>query len=335
MKFNLAVKVGCLAFGCFVVGWFIASLQCVHNPSIAPVVDSSVNFWSQPRTTKAPIPSDCFIYQRDEKEWKPSNITCGDTSKFMRTTLHTSSGDTPIFIYDPQIDKWVSGSLYRDGRWEPQFVDIISNILRADNDLHFIDLGTNLGVFALSVAKMNRQVLAVDALAMNIERLCASIKAGNFTKNIKVVYNALSDVREMVSLGVDKGNVGGTFVAKDKNQNKVKGSEVGGNYGSVQTAKLDDMLELPGFNAKKAVIKIDVEGYENRVFRGGEEFFKRVNVTAVLMEWLWLKTGPEGQEIVEFFKRHNFEATVPTDRRVLPIDQRGQWPNDVLWRKKV
>ena len=335
MKFNVVVKIGCLGFCCFVVGWMVAIQQCPYSQHTTSAFKGWIQEAKTPATTKRPPQPDYFIYHRDETTWHPCNITCNDPSKFTKTVLHTSYGDTPIFIYSSIEDKHVSGSLLRDGRWEPQFVDLISGLLREDDDLHFIDLGTNVGVFALSIAKMNRKVVAVDALAMNVQRLCASIKAGNFTKNIKLVHNALSDVRESVPLGVDKGNVGGTFVAKDKNINKVKGSEVGGDYGTVQTALLDDLLDLPGFNAKKAVMKIDVEGYENRVFRGGNKFFQSVNVTAVLMEWMWLKTGPAGQEIVDFFKSHNFIPTVPSDKRPLPIDQRGFWPNDVLWRRRV
>jgi methylase of polypeptide subunit release factors len=34
--------------------------------------------------------------------------------------------------------------------------------LKEDKDLQFVDLGTNLGVYALAVAKMGRNVIAVD-----------------------------------------------------------------------------------------------------------------------------------------------------------------------------
>lgn len=32
-------------------------------------------------------------------------------------------------------------------------------------------------------------------------------------------------------------------------------------------------------------MKIDVEGYENKVFKGGEIFFDKVDVWVVFMEW--------------------------------------------------
>lgn len=73
----------------------------------------------------------------------------------------------------------------------------------------------------------------MDVLVMNVERLCVFIYVGNFIKNIKLVYNVLLDVWEVVSFGKDKGNVGGIFVVKNKNLNKVRGSDVGGSYGFV------------------------------------------------------------------------------------------------------
>jgi FkbM family methyltransferase len=229
----------------------------------------------------------------------------------------------------------VSGSIVKYGNWEGNHIDLIVDLLKQDPELQFIDIGTNVGAFALSVALFGRRVLAVDALAMNIQRLCSSVIVGNFSNRIKIVYNALSDVHEMVSLGMDNNNVGGTFVAKDRNSNKARGSHIVGNYGTVQAITLNDILSLPNFDFKKVVFKIDVEGYENKVFKGAEQFFDNVNVQAVLMEWMWLKTGSAGQEILDFMLRKNMEPHVPNKLpNPLPIGGRANWPNDVLWRKK-
>lgn len=51
---------------------------------------------------------------------------------------------------------------------------------------------------------------------------------------------------------------------------------------------------------------MDVEGYENRVFRGGQKFFKNVDVRVVLMEWMWFKMGLVGQEIIDFLSWYGF-----------------------------
>lgn len=259
-----------------------------------------------------------------------------NTTGFYRSKLKTNVGSTTIYIYDPSKDIWVSRDIIRYGSWEGKHINLILSLLRQDPDLRFVDIGSNVGVFTLAVALLGRRVLAVDALAMNIMRLCSSVIEGNFTDGVQIVYNAFSDVYETVSLGMDQNNVGGTFVAKDKNTNKVKGSRVVGNYGTVQTIRLNDVLSLPKFDFRKVIMKIDVEGYENKVFKGGETFFDKVDVQAVLMEWQWLKTGSAGQEIINFMLRKNMEPHFPEPNpRSLKIQNRGNWPNDILWRKKT
>jgi hypothetical protein len=45
---------------------------------------------------------------------------------------------------------------------------------------------------------------------------------------------------------MEKGNVGGTFVNKNKNVNKIQGSSITGEYSDiVNTVKLDDLLTIP------------------------------------------------------------------------------------------
>lgn len=280
-----------------------------------------------------PAPQILRLYARNAQQWTKDDHTCKALPKFMQAVLRTSAGSLPIFIHNPKDDIHVSNSIHKHGSWEGGYIELVLTFLRQDLDLQFLDLGANLGVYSMAVAKFGRKVVSVDALSINIQRMCATVQTNRFN-NVQLVYNALSDVREVVSLGVDKGNIGGTFVAKDKNPNKVRGSRVSGSYGDVQTATLDDLLELPGFDLKKVIIKMDVEGYENRVFKGGQKFFKNVDVRAVLMEWMWLKTGPAGQEIIDFLSRHGFTPTRPVlARQPLPLNQRLSWPNDVLWRR--
>lgn len=276
------------------------------------------------------------VFSMNRTIWNVQPSMCSrNTTGFYRSKLKTNVGSTTIYIYDPSKDIWVSRDIIRYGSWEGKHINLILSLLRQDPDLRFVDIGSNVGVFTLAVALLGRRVLAVDALAMNIMRLCSSVIEGNFTDGVQIVYNAFSDVYETVSLGMDQNNVGGTFVAKDKNTNKVKGSRVVGNYGTVQTIRLNDVLSLPKFDFRKVIMKIDVEGYENKVFKGGETFFDKVDVQAVLMEWQWLKTGSAGQEIINFMLRKNMEPHFPEPNpRPLKIQNRGNWPNDILWRKK-
>ena len=98
------------------------------------------------------------------------------------------------------------------------------------------------------------------------------------------------------------------------------------------TAKLDDILKLPGFNFKKVIMKMDVEGYENYVLNGGEEFFNQVDVQAVLMEWLWQRSGTAAQQILAFYAKRGYKPYNPSNTP-LKTTQSHTWPVDVIWKK--
>ncbi|VDI23991.1 Hypothetical predicted protein [Mytilus galloprovincialis] len=164
--------------------------------------------------------------------------------------------------------------------------------------------------------------------------MCNSIIENNLGSKITLIYNALSDTRGTVSLGKDEKNVGGTFVMDRSNANKVQGSNVNGKIGEdVVTAKLDDLLNIPGFNFKKIIMKMDVEGYEGYVLKGGTKFFEMVDVQAVFMEWMWLKSGTVTQEVLSFFTSRGYKPYIATSGRQLRVEDATNWPVDMMWKK--
>ncbi|KAJ8307111.1 LOW QUALITY PROTEIN: hypothetical protein KUTeg_015195 [Tegillarca granosa] len=82
----------------------------------------------------------------------------------------TRFGNTPIYVHDPKNDVFVSKSY-----------------LTSDSNLNFIDIGANLGVFSLTVAKSGRKVLVFEALYKNLRCLCMSIRDGGL-KNEKGLH---------------------------------------------------------------------------------------------------------------------------------------------------
>jgi FkbM family methyltransferase len=284
------------------------------------------------------------VYSRDLNNWNLDNNVCKTNTKFQRAWLKTTIGNTPIYIHNPNDDIWISKNLLMNGHWEADFVSLVFNLLLKDNahDIQFVDLGANIGVFTLAVAKLGVKVIAVEPLSINLQRLCKSVEEGisedgaPFADRVTIIHNALSDVRENVQLGKDQQNVGGTYVLKDSNERKVQGSVVNGKYNDVvMTAKLDDLLQLPNFDFKKVILKIDVEGYESKVFNGGQAFFNTVDVQAVLMEWRWHKGAKDIQSLLDFFTSRKYKPFNPkqTNPTPLQISDTQKWPGDVLWKK--
>jgi FkbM family methyltransferase len=168
-----------------------------------------------------------------------------------------------------------------------------SSEMPSSTDLHnrckLIDNGSTAMTFrpSLATAKVNTPILA--------------------PRSTNWMSWTLSFSKENVQLGKDRQNVGGTYVLKDSNERKVQGSAVNGKYNDVvMTAKLDDLLQLPNFDFKKVILKIDVEGYESKVFNGGQAFFNTVDVQAVLMEWRWHEGAKDIQSLLDFFTSRKY-----------------------------
>ena len=115
---------------------------------------------------------------------------------------------TSICIKPASIDKFVSFNIRENGAWEPNFVNSVLKIVQRFPEATFLgfypefyrfpqywpiflDIGSNIGMFALSVAAMNRSVVAVDALPVNLAYIRESISLGGFSQNVRTINNAV------------------------------------------------------------------------------------------------------------------------------------------------
>ena len=180
-------------------------------------------------------------------------------------------------------------------------------------------------------------MLAVEALDANLQHLCASVYAGNLQSSVYLVYNALFDNHTTVQLGVHQNNMGGTYV--DDGADHVKKLKLGkavGHYGMVDTILMDDLLELPIINEfSKAVIKMDVEGLEARVLSKSYNLFKKINISGVVMEWVFYRGIESANDILKFMEEHGYKPFAVSGRNSpLDIKKRASWPDDIVWLPK-
>lgn len=274
------------------------------------------------------------LYAIKDKGWTKVPELCKDIPRFQSARLNTMSGLLDVFIHDPQSDKWVSGALANGQIWESGFVNLVLAALRREQTATFLDIGANLGIYSLFAAKEGFVAISVEPLLINVQRICSSVRAGMFSDKMTIIRSALSDISQNVTLGIDVNNVGGSFVVQDSNKKKVNESVLGGTYADVVTSTtLDNVLNLPGFNSKRVIMKIDVEGYEHKVLSGGKEFFSKISVPTILMEWEFHKGTDSGNEIINFFMSRNYTAYDPYLNNSLQPSSSKAWPHDVVWRK--
>ncbi|XP_071095731.1 uncharacterized protein [Haliotis cracherodii] len=267
-----------------------------------------------------PSLSGATVVTRSATDWSRDDGTCEGDQNFVRTVLHSAAGDLPIFVHPKKMDVWVSGNIL-DGRvWEQEHVKRFHDVVKQDGDLEFVDIGGNIGVYGLTIAKLGRKVLFVEPLLKNIQKLCSSVRAGKYT-DVYVIHNALSSTRFKVGFGTYEGNVGGTYV---KNTTSETGE-------TAQAVLLDDILEV--FKLKKVAIKLDVETHEAKVLLGGDNFFKSVDVRYLQLEWGPHKKDPDGREIINFLTAHFMKPYHPATGQLLDTKDYSAWPGDIFWKK--
>ena len=155
---------------------------------------------------------------------------------------------------------------------------------------------------------------------------------GNLHNKVVLIYNAISNGNDVVSLGADRQNMGGTYV--DVEADHVKELKLGrarGSYGCVVTITMDDLLKLPAMNDfRNVVIKMDIEGFEERALQQSSNFFKIIRVPAILLEWVFHSNQMSGLYIIRLLTELQY---IPFSLEGLSLDIKAssKWPDDILW----
>jgi FkbM family methyltransferase len=144
------------------------------------------------------------------------------------------------------------------------------------------DVGANIGLYSIYAAKHSRcKVFAFEPSVFNLEILARNINANQLEDLITIVPLALSDQVETNLFRMTSTNWGGALstFSKDINQN---GKEITSLF-KYRTAgiTMDTAFSHLGI-AQPKFIKIDVDGIEHFVLKGGIEVLK--NVESVLIE---------------------------------------------------
>jgi len=241
----------------------------------------------------------------------------------------TSGMTFPICVYEAAEDVWVSKSFIFGGYFERETVDRFIRLLHRNPDVDFVDLGANIGTFTLPAARVTH-VVAVEPYSLSMARLFKSIQLGGVQKNVSLVYDAISDERSTSKLGFYQGNVGGTYLS-------AVGTDCIGES-CTQTILLDDLLPL--MRRRRAVLKVDVEAHQHRVFTDSTagKFFQMIDVPLIFMEWNGMEckgqnTRSEVRNLINFFATRQYRVFSANGQR-MEIKNCHQWSGNVVFSKE-
>jgi FkbM family methyltransferase len=138
-------------------------------------------------------------------------------------------------------------------RWEPYVVPQFARF--ACNSRRIVDIGAHTGIYSLFACALNSscEVFAFEPFPLIYARLVENIRRNGFESRIRSVQAAVSDA----------DGTGRLHIAPDVTMCAL--SDSGGL--EVPVVTLDQIIPIDGGTG---LVKMDVEGHENRVFRGME-----------------------------------------------------------------
>lgn len=130
------------------------------------------------------------------------------------------------------------------------------------------DVGANIGVFTVLQATHGAIVYSFEPNPESYNRLLRNVTANKLSERVRLFPTALGDARVMGSLHVIDGGTTGGFVTQAKPGASASGV-------AVPITTLDEVVSaVPGLSID--LLKIDAEGSEAAILRGGERTLDHV-----------------------------------------------------------
>jgi FkbM family methyltransferase len=150
--------------------------------------------------------------------------------------------------------------------YEDELFQPICSIIKNKKINYFFDIGSCWGIYSLRLSNKfeNLKIFSYDPIEKNIHRLNNSIKINNI-ENIQTFRLAIGNKESIVELGA----------TEDYSPNYEIGEK---NAVIKETCKMNLLDNLHDLEKKNIVIKIDTEGFEDKVLNGAVKLLTKNNV---------------------------------------------------------
>ena len=249
------------------------------------------------------------------------------------------NSDPPIKICihsNVKVDKQVSGFIARGQLWEGSIVKYMQRALAKEPSLGFLDIGSNIGEFALVSAKMNHSVVAVEALALHANMLRRSAQINSLEDKIILINNAVSNTRRTVQMKPMPGNMGGTYVTEIRPMSDNTNTSNDTFRAIAQSILLDDLVDIIPF--KRAIMKIDIEAHEPYAIAGAERLFREIDIPLIIFEFGLLRKKRSKNDVntiqvmFNFFRSRDYDPYTMYQRK-LSYESWRSWPWEIIFKR--
>ena len=181
---------------------------------------------------------------------------------------------------DTDFDRWIL-----DGEYQKRQRDAILNFVNKDGNA--IDIGAHVGFWLRDMCKQFKHVYAFEPIEEVRQCLAKNVGAENYS-----TYSfGLGAKNDIIKVNYNPAETGNTHASKDGNQ-------------TITIRKLDDM-NLP----KIDYIKVDTEGFEIEVLKGGEKMIEEYKpfIHVEVKGKVLVKQGLSSDDVDEYLKSINYK----------------------------
>ena len=249
-----------------------------------------------------------------------------------------------VCVHDNRDDQFVSGSLIRDGVWEPHVLERFVRTLEQFPNAGVLDVGAQLGMYGLQAASLRHPTIMVEAMEHNANHILHSLQHNKLfpalCETVFLVRNAVSSASHLPYAIVHKSdaNNGGTAWGRvDPKFAFLMSSKFQRGLGQTTSITLEDLMPLiqPW---DQVVVKMDIEGGECEALQGAGALVDSGKVVAIFMEaGQAASTGHQRApcDMYPQLARLVRAGLKPTevDGRPLDLEKWTSWPWDMVWER--
>ena len=248
---------------------------------------------------------------------KPNeNINQEIENKIRIAKIHFEKINFNMFTY--KIDDLVSYSIIvnhnYEGKYAKQFLNALhfySKKNRLDSkEIYFIDVGANIGCHTFLIAKYGYKVISFEPNKINSYILYKNYCL-NKDVHIRIINKGLDEEEKICQLKISPKNKGDGAIFC-KNIEQTYDYFRGDVYNNIELTKLSKYMKfLSDKNA--ALMKIDVEGYEGKVIKGGKEIISKYHIPFIMFEFsqrLFKLHKTNILEFLRFFEKNGYKFSI-------------------------
>lgn len=172
-----------------------------------------------------------------------------------------------MFVHDPALCKFISKNLLAGG-WECHIINDLARNMKPGEA--FMDIGSNVGAFSLTLGHLGYTVYAFEAMDFNVELQRASIGTFPMKGKVNLFQMAISE-----KTGGELCISAAPDAHPDVNQGngQIHPGPCGAGDEVIPSVAIDDVLDSFPEDDCFYAVKADIEGYETFAFRGASRMF--------------------------------------------------------------